>query len=254
MEANSRYYASFSMAVFSSLYCANDLLSYEIRRRTKVFLTLSLFDEPPAPYQGPEPIAPGAVLLPGFSLDQTQALIKAVQQVIVTAPFRHLTTPGGRAMSVGMTNCGTLGWTSGRMGYRYSSTDPLTSQPWPPMPACFADLALRAAAEAGFDHFRPDACLINRYEPGARMSLHQDRDESDLSAPIVSVSLGLPAVFLFGGLQRGDRPIRLRLAHGDAVVWGGASRLAFHGVAPLADGEHPRLGGQRINLTFRRAG
>lgn len=194
------------------------------------------------------------MLLHGFALNQTEALIQAAQQVITTAPLRHLITPGGRAMSVGMTNCGTLGWTSSRTGYRYTSTDPLSGQPWPPMPACFADLALRAAAEAGFDHFRPDACLINRYEPGARMSLHQDRDESDLSAPIVSVSLGLPAVFLFSGLQRGDRPARWRLAHGDVVVWGGASRLAFHGVAPLADGEHPSLGRQRINLTFRRAG
>lgn len=217
-------------------------------------MTRSLFDEPPTPYAAPEPIAPGAMLLHGFALDQAEALIQSVQQVIASAPLRHLITPGGRAMSVGMTNCGAMGWTSSRTGYRYTSTDPLSGQPWPPMPACFADLALRAAAEAGFDHFRPDACLINRYEPGTRMSLHQDRDESDLGAPIVSVSLGLPAVFLFGGLQRGDRPARWRLSHGDVVVWGGASRLAFHGVAPLADGEHPSLGRQRINLTFRRAG
>lgn len=217
-------------------------------------MTRSLFDEPPAPFEAPEPIAPGAVLLRGFALDQAEALIQATQQVIAAAPLRHLITPGGRAMSVGMTNCGALGWVSDRTGYRYSSTDLISGQPWPPMPACFADLALRAAAEAGFDNFMPDACLINRYEPGARLSLHQDRDESDLGAPIVSVSLGLPAVFLFGGLRRGDRPARLRLAHGDVAVWGGASRLAFHGVAPLADGEHPRLGRQRINLTFRRAG
>lgn len=217
-------------------------------------MTRSLFDEPPTPYAAPEPIAPGAVLLRGFAFDQAEALIHAAQQVIAAAPLRHPVTPGGRAMSVGMSNCGALGWTSSRTGYRYSCTDPLTGQPWPPMPACLADLALRAAAAAGFDHFMPDACLINRYEPGARMSLHQDRDESDLGAPIVSVSLGLPAVFLFGGLQRGDRPARWRLAHGDVVVWGGASRLAFHGVAPLADGDHPRLGRQRINLTFRRAG
>ena len=219
-----------------------------------MFLTRSLFDEPPAPYDAPEPIAPGAVLLRGFALDQAEALLQAAQQVIAAAPLRHLMTPGGRVMSVGMSNCGALGWTSSRTGYRYSSTDPLSGQPWPPMPACFADMAMRAAAEAGFEGFAPDACLINRYEPGARLSLHQDRDESDLSAPIVSVSLGLPAVFLFGGLQRGDRPARLRLAHGDVAVWGGASRLAFHGVAPLADGDHPRLGRQRINLTFRRAG
>ena len=217
-------------------------------------MTRSLFDEPPAPFEALEPIAPGAALLHGFALDQAEALIQATQQVIAVAPLRHLITPGGRAMSVGMTNCGALGWVSDRTGYRYSSTDLISGQPWPPMPACFADLALRAAAEADFDNFMPDACLINRYEPGARLSLHQDRDESDLSAPIVSVSLGLPAVFLFGGLRRGDRPTRLRLAHGDVAVWGGASRLAFHGVAPLADGEHPRMGRQRINLTFRRAG
>jgi alkylated DNA repair protein (DNA oxidative demethylase) len=216
-------------------------------------LTRSLFDEPHAPYEAPEPIAPGAVLLRGFALDQAEALIQAAQQVIEAAPLRNLITPGGRAMSVGMTNCGALGWTSSRTGYRYSTTDPLTGQPWPPMPACFADMAVRAAAEAGFDNFKPDACLINRYEPGARMSLHQDRDESDLGAPIVSVSLGLPAIFLFGGLQRADRPARWRLAHGDVAVWGGASRLAYHGIAPLADGDHQQLGRQRINLTFRRA-
>jgi alkylated DNA repair protein (DNA oxidative demethylase) len=152
-----------------------------------------------------------------------------------------------------MSNCGTLGWTSSRTGYRYTSTDPLSGQPWPPMPACFVDLAVRAAAEAGFDDFRPDACLINRYEPGARLSLHQDRDEGDMTAPIVSVSLGLPAVFLFGSTLRKDRPTRYRLVHGDVAVWGGPSRLAYHGVAPLAEGHHPRLGRQRINLTFRCA-
>ena len=217
-------------------------------------MTPGLFDELPAPYIAAEPIAPGVVLLRSFAFDQAEALLQAAQQVIAAAPLRHLITPGGRAMSVGMTNCGALGWTSSRTGYRYTSTDPLSGQPWPPMPACFADMAARAAAEAGFDGFAPDACLINRYEPGARMSLHQDRDESDLGAPIVSVSLGLPAVFLFGGLQRNDRPARYGLAHGDVAVWGGASRLAFHGVAPLVNGDHPRLGRQRINLTFRRAG
>ena len=217
-------------------------------------MTRDLFDGLPAPVLAPQPIAPGAMLLRGFCLDQADDLLQAVQQVIAAAPLRHLITPGGRAMSVGMSNCGTLGWVSDRTGYRYSRADPLSGRPWLPMPTCFAKLALRAAAEAGFDGFAPDACLINRYQPGARLSLHQDRDESDLSAPIVSVSLGLPAVFLFGGLQRSDRPARWRLAHGDVAVWGGASRLAFHGVAPLADGDHLRLGRQRINLTFRRAG
>lgn len=216
-------------------------------------LPRSLFDDMPAPYRAPEIIAPGAMLLRGFAGDGADALVLAAEQVIAAAPFRYLVTPGGRAMSVGMTNCGALGWTSSRTGYRYASTDPLSGQPWPLMPACFVELAARAAAEAGFDDFKPDACVINRYQPGARLSLHQDQDENDLAAPIVSVSLGLPAVFLFGGLQRHERPARLRLVDGDVVVWGGASRLAFHGIAPLADGEHPRLGRQRINLTFRRA-
>lgn len=157
-------------------------------------------------------------------------------------------------MSVAMTNCGALGWVTDRAGYRYSERDPVSGQRWPEMPAEFRDLAVRAAARAGYRDFAPDACLINRYEPGARMALHQDRDEPDLSAPIVSVSLGLPAVFLWGGAERADRPTRIRLGHGDVVVWGGETRLNFHGVAPLADGEHPGLGRQRINLTFRRAG
>ena len=217
-------------------------------------MTRSLFDDPPTPFEAPEPIAPGAVLLRGFACGVADALAQGIKQVIASAPFRHLITPGGRTMSVGMTNCGALGWVSDRTGYRYERTDPLSGQPWPPMPAGFADMAARAAAEAGFDGFRPDACLINCYEPGARLSLHQDRDESDLRAPIVSVSLGLPATFLFGGLQRSDRPARWRLAHGDVAVWGGPSRLAFHGVAPLVDGDHPQLRRQRINLTFRRAG
>lgn len=217
-------------------------------------MTLSLFDNDPVPYAAPEPIAPGAMLLRGFALDVAQSLMLSVQQVIASAPLRHLVVPGGHTMSVAMSNCGALGWVSDRSGYRYSATDPLSGQPWPAMPACFVSLAVRAAAEAGFDGFRPDACLINRYEPGARLSLHQDRDEGDLSAPIVSVSLGLPAVFLFGSMQRNDRPARLRLAHGDVAVWGGPARLAYHGVAPLADGEHALAGRRRINLTFRCAG
>ena len=216
-------------------------------------MTQNLFEQEPLPYVAPELMAPGAVLLRGFAGAVDTALLAAVAQVTAGAPLRHLVTPGGYTMSVAMSNCGALGWVSDRTGYRYTRTDPLSGQPWPPMPACFADLALRAAAEAGFEHFKPDACLINRYEPGARLSLHQDRDEGDMSAPIVSVSLGLPAVFLFGGTRRKDRPARYRLVHGDVAVWGGPSRLAYHGVAPLAEGDHPRLGRQRINLTFRCA-
>ncbi len=164
-----------------------------------------------------------------------------------------MVTPGGHSMSVAMTNCGSAGWVTDRSGYRYDGVDPESRAPWPAMPASFRELAARAAAEAGFGGFVPDACLINRYQPGARMSLHQDKDEDDFSAPIVSVSLGLPAIFLFGGLQRTDKPRRFRLEHGDIVVWGGPSRLSFHGIAPLADGEHALLGRQRINLTFRKA-
>ena len=165
-----------------------------------------------------------------------------------------MVTPGGYTMSVAMTNCGHLGWVTDRRGYRYDPIDPATGKPWPPLPASFHALATRAAAAGGFAGFEPDACLVNRYEPGTRLSMHQDRNERDFSAPIVSVSLGLPAVFLFGGARRQDRPRRVRLESGDVVVWGGPARLTFHGVAPLADGEHPLTGRHRINLTFRRAG
>lgn len=216
-------------------------------------MTLGLFDDASTPYAAPEAIAPGAMLLRGFAWGVDEALLQAVQDVTAAAPLRHLVTPGGYTMSVAMGNCGALGWVSDRSGYRYDAKDPLSGKPWPAMPVCFADLALRAAAEAGFDNFHPDACLINRYEPGARLSLHQDKDEGNMDAPIVSVSLGLPAVFLFGGLNRSDRSARYRLVHGDVAVWGGPSRLAYHGVAPLAEGEHARLGRQRINLTFRCA-
>jgi DNA oxidative demethylase len=217
-------------------------------------MTLSLFDEAFPPYAAPEPFAPGAAVLRGFVCAVEGELLHAIAQVAHEAPPRCMTTPGGRAMSVAMTNCGALGWVSSPQGYRYEPLDPLTGQLWPNMPACFNALAARAAHEAGFDGFTPDACLINHYAPGTRLALHQDRDEADFSAPIVSVSLGLPATFLFGGLTRKDAVQRLRLAHGDVVVWGGPSRLAFHGVAPLAEGTHASLGRQRINLTFRRAG
>lgn len=197
-------------------------------------------------------LAPGAVLLTGFARSFETPLLAAASSVVECAPFRHLVTPGGHRMSVAMTSCGTAGWVSDRTGYRYTAIDPETRQPWPPMPDAFIDLALRAADKAGYANFRPDACLINRYGPGAKLSLHQDKDELDFNAPIVSVSLGLPATFLFGGLNRNDKTARYRLAHGDVVVWGGPARLAYHGVLPLADGDHPLLGSQRINLTFRK--
>ncbi len=156
-------------------------------------------------------------------------------------------------MSVAMTNCGVAGWVSDRTGYRYDPIDPLSGSPWPPMPAAFWKLAQSAAAALDFPSFEPDACLINRYEPGTRLSLHQDRDEKGYTDPIVSVSLGLPAIFQWGGEKRSDRPQRIPLVHGDVVVWGGPSRLRFHGVLPLKDGEHPLLGGKRYNITFRKA-
>jgi DNA oxidative demethylase len=215
-------------------------------------LTSDLFEGVPDVRPAQEAMAEGAVLLRGFAIPVETDLIAALRAIIEQAPFRHMMTPGGHQMSVAMTNCGRVGWVTDRTGYRYDTNDPEAGKPWPAMPPAFRELAGRAASRAGFTGFAPDACLINRYQPGARMSLHQDKDELDLAAPIVSVSLGLPAIFLFGGLKRSDRPNRFRLQHGDIAVWGGPARLAFHGVAPLADGEHALLGRQRINLTFRK--
>jgi DNA oxidative demethylase len=212
-----------------------------------------LLTQPLLPRAALERIVDGAVLLPGAATDAAPALLAALQPVIASAPWRHMVTPGGQRMSVAMSNCGALGWVSDRRGYRYDGVDPDSGRPWPPMPAALRSLAARTAAFAGFAGFEPDACLINRYAPGTRLSLHQDRNERDLSAPVVSVSLGLPALFLFGGLKRTDPAQRIALVHGDVVVWGGAQRLAFHGVAPLADGEHALTGRYRINLTFRKA-
>jgi DNA oxidative demethylase len=200
-----------------------------------------------------ERIADDALVLPGAALDAAPALIAALQAVIAAAPWRHMVTPGGARMSVAMSNCGQVGWVSDRRGYRYDGLDPDSGRPWPPMSAVLRELAQRCAAMAGFDGFEPDACLVNRYVPGTRLSLHQDRNEQDLLAPVVSVSLGLPALFLFGGLRRTDSVRRMALLHGDVVVWGGRQRLAFHGVAALADGEHALTGRCRINLTFRKA-
>ncbi|WP_315782544.1 MULTISPECIES: DNA oxidative demethylase AlkB [unclassified Bradyrhizobium] len=216
-------------------------------------MTADLFDSLEATGPAREQLAPGAVLLRSFARPHEAELLSAIEAIAAQAPFRRMITPGGHQMSVAMTNCGPLGWVTDRSGYRYDPVDPESGQPWPAMPPLLRELAENAAREAGFPGFAPDACLINRYEPGAKMSLHQDRDERDVGAPIVSVSLGLPATFLFGGLKRTDKTQRHRLVHGDVVVWGGPARLAFHGVAPLADGEHALLGRRRINLTFRRA-
>ena len=200
-----------------------------------------------------ERIDDGATWLRAFADAQAAALVQAIEQVTAQAPFRQMQTPGGYTMSVAMSNCGEFGWVTDRRGYRYQRDDPLSRQPWPAMPQVFFELAEKAALAAGFDNFMPDACLINRYVPGARMSLHQDKNEGDMTQPIVSVSLGLPAIFLFGGSERTDKPVRMRLESGDVVVWGGPSRLRFHGVDTLAEGEHELTGKCRYNLTFRKA-
>ncbi len=199
-------------------------------------------------------LGPQASVLRGLALPYVEELLAALDTVTGTSPFRHMLTPGGRTMSVALTNCGELGWVSDGRGYRYARIDPSTNRPWPAMPACFLRLAQEAAATAGFPGFNPDACLVNRYLPGARLSLHQDRDELDFSAPIVSVSLGMSATFLFGGQARSDRPLKVELHHGDVVVWGGVDRLRYHGILPLAGPAHPVFGEQRINFTFRKAG
>jgi alkylated DNA repair protein (DNA oxidative demethylase) len=207
----------------------------------------------PALFDLPETnIAPGVVLLRGYALADANALVAAVQRIAAAAPFQHMVTPGGFTMSAALTNCG-AGWISDRKGYRYSDINPQTGDAWPEIPGLFSTLAQRAAAAAGYPDFIPDACIINRYIPGARMSLHQDSQEKPLDAPVVSVSLGLSATFLWGGMARAGRPQRILLHHGDVIVWGGPSRLNFHGIAPLKPGSHPSVGAQRFNLTFRRA-
>src|SRR5690242_1349895 len=211
-----------------------------------------LLSEAPAG-QAAEPLGESAVMLRGFAAADASMIMDAVQAIVAAAPFRHMITPGGYRMSVAMTACGRVGWVTDRTGYRYSPVDPETGRGWPPMPDLFLTLAARAAAAGGFAGFAPDSCLINRYEPGARLSLHQDKDEQDLDAPVVSVALGLPATFLFGGAERRDRPRRIRMESGDVAVWGGPTRLAFHGVDTLADGEHALTGRCRINLTLRKA-
>lgn len=214
--------------------------------------TLPLFDDASST-DAREELAPGAWVLRGFALDGAERLLTQIERIAAAAPFRNLLTPGGQRMSVAMTNCGAVGWFSDRRDYRYTEIDPESGKPWPSMPASFAQLAHDAACAAGFEDYAPDVCLINRYEPGTRLTLHQDQDERDRRAPIVSVSFGLPATFLFGGLVRKDPQLRAPLMHGDVVVWGGPSRMRYHGVRPIKGGVHPATGAQRINLTFRVA-
>lgn len=201
-----------------------------------------------------EALSSGAFLLPNRVERQGAALIEAIHAICQEAPFRQLVTPGGHRMSVAMTSCGDLGWVADRRGYRYCATDQESGRAWPAMPQLLKDLAGAAAGEAGFRDYKPDSCLINRYLPGNKLSLHQDKSERDHSHPVVSFSLGLPATFLWGGLHRTDKPAKLLLEHGDVLIWGGPDRLRYHGVLPLPDGKHRLLGTQRINLTFRKAG
>ena len=218
-------------------------------------MTLDLFTD--ADLQQPagvEPIGAQSCVLRGFALPWVERLLPALDEVLVQAPFRQMFTPGGLPLSASLSSCGTLGWISDRNGYRYTGVDPQNGRPWPTMPEAFQQIASEAAHVAGFAHFVADACLINRYLPGAKMSLHQDRNERDFSAPVVSVSLGLPAIFLFGGDERSDKTQRISLFHGDIVVWGGVDRLRFHGVLPIKHGHHPQLGAKRLNFTLRTAG
>ena len=213
-------------------------------------MTLPLFETEAT---SPEALDDGAVLLRGWAAAQDAQWIAAVRAVAAQAPFRTMTRPGGAALSVAMTNCGNWGWVSNAQRYSYSSVDPQTGQPWPAMPAFMRAQAVAAAAAAGYPGYAPDACLMNRYLPGAKMPLHRDEDEMDWEAPIVSVSLGLPCTFLWGGRTRQDPVRRVPLVHGDVLVWGGATRMTYHGVNPLRDGHHHLLGAERWNLTFRMA-
>lgn len=197
-------------------------------------------------------------ILPGMQLHQqfvdTRSLQPALEAVLAQAPLRRMQTARGHEMSVQSTNCGELGWWSDRQGYRYTTHDPLSGKPWPEMPAVFRQLAQRAARESGHDSFKPDACLINRYEPGTQMGAHRDNDERDFSAPIVSVSMGIEARFFVIGPERRGRSKAVDLRDGDVLVFGGPARRFFHGVRKLKPGEHPVFGSVRWNLTFRKAG
>lgn len=224
-----------------------------MQRKGTTPATFDLFaDEAPQP-PAVEQIGPQSYVFRGFALPFIERVLPALESVLSQAPFRHMVTPGGHTMSVALSSCGSFGWTTDRSGYQYTPTNPQTGEPWPALPEVFRELAIAAAEMAGFVDFIPDACLINRYIPGAKMTLHQDKDERGYQWPVVSVSLGLPAMFLFGGHQRSDKTQRVPLFHGDVVVWGGVDRLRFHGVMPVREASHPQLGEQRINFTFRKA-
>ncbi|MDB6050765.1 MAG: Alpha-ketoglutarate-dependent dioxygenase [Pseudomonas sp.] len=224
-----------------------------LRRMGSEPTTLDMFADEAVQAPRTEQIGPRAFVLRGFALPLIEQVLPALQQVLEQSPFRHMMTPGGFTMSVALSNCGRVGWVTDRSGYRYTRIDPETDAPWPALPDVLLKLAQTAAAESGFPGFTPDACLINRYVPGAKMSLHQDKNEHGYEWPVVSVSLGIPAIFLFGGMERSDKTQRVALFHGDVVVWGGEDRLRYHGVLPIKHAEHPLLGEQRINVTFRKA-
>jgi alkylated DNA repair protein (DNA oxidative demethylase) len=214
---------------------------------------MNLFESVSQTEASKEMLCPGAVMLRRFAQKYETELFAGLREVTAKAPFRHMVTPGGFRMSVAMTNCGAFGWITDETGYRYDRVDPETNATWPEMPDCFLKLASSAATEVGFDEFLPDACLINRYEPGSKLSLHQDKNERDFEQPIVSVSLGVSATFLFGGSRRNDEMERIPIEHGDVIVWGGPARLRCHGIMALKEGFHPLAGGCRFNLTFRKA-
>lgn len=194
---------------------------------------------------------PGMYYLP--SLFKPQEFLPLLEYVLSQSPLRHMETTRGFKMSAAMSNCGVLGWVSDRKGYRYEPVDPLTGSAWPAMPEEFSTLAIHAAKSAGYENFSPDVCLINCYRPGAGMSAHRDSDEADFNHPIVSLSLGLPARFFVQGSERKGRSVPLDLASGDVVVWGGESRLFYHGIRPLKAGDDTVFGDRRFNLTFRKA-
>lgn len=224
-----------------------------MQRKGTTPVTLDLFADDAPQLTATEQIGPQSFVFRGFALPLIDRLLPALEAILTCAPFRNMITPGGYTMSVALSSCGQFGWTTDRSGYQYTRLDPHTGQPWPPMPEVFMELAQSAAQAAGFADFIPDACLINRYIPGAKLALHQDKDERGYEWPVVSVSLGIPAMFLFGGHARSDATQKVPLFHGDVVVWGGEDRLRYHGVMPIKQAEHPQLGEQRINFTFRKA-
>jgi alkylated DNA repair protein (DNA oxidative demethylase) len=224
-----------------------------MKRQGSTPYVVDMFAQEPAQPASIERFGPGSWLLRSFAIDFMDELLARLQAVVSRAPFRQMVTPGGFTMSAALSSCGSVGWVTDRSGYRYSATDPRTGEAWPPIPDVFLQLARQAAIATHYGDFAPDACLINRYVPGAKMSLHQDKDEKQLQFPVVSVSLGLPAIFLFGGMERSDKTLKIPLLHGDVVVWGGKDRLRYHGVMPIKPGAHPLLGEQRINITFRCA-